>query len=180
MCRGRVDLSRVIGVGLVLVMLVASVGCSARSGTAGKRGGVEDSEGIGDEGLAGEPSIDQFERSGSVAPGGIYTDVVFAFDSDQLDAAAERAVAHNAEVLSADPSRRVEIEGHCDERGASEYNLALGARRARAVRDALVGMGIGSDRLSTVSYGEELPLCKESNESCWSQNRRVHLVDLGR
>jgi peptidoglycan-associated lipoprotein len=175
-----VDLSRVIGVGLALVMLLASIGCSARSGSAGRGGGVEDSEGIGDEGLASEPSIDQFERSGAVTPGGIYTDVVFAFDSDQLDAAAERAVAHNAEVLGADSSRRVEIEGHCDERGASEYNLALGARRARAVRDALVGMGIASDRLSTVSYGEELPLCKESNESCWSQNRRVHLVDLGR
>ncbi len=180
MSRGRVEVSRVIKIVLVSAAILVAAGCSARSGAGGTRGAAGDPSGIGDEGLAGEPSIDQFEQAGTVASGGIYMDVLFGFDSDRLDAAAERAVAHNAEVLRGDQGRRVEIEGHCDERGASEYNLALGARRARAVRDALVGMGIGSDRLSTVSYGEELPLCKESNESCWSQNRRVHLVDIGR
>ena len=179
MSRGRMEASRAIKVVLVSAAILVAAGCSARSGAGGKRGAAGEPS-IGDEGLAGESSIDQFEQAGTVASGGIYMDVSFGFDSDRLDATAERAVAHNAEVLRGDQGRRVEIEGHCDERGASEYNLALGARRARAVRDALVGMGIGSDRLSTVSYGEELPLCKESNESCWSQNRRVHLVDIGR
>jgi peptidoglycan-associated lipoprotein len=82
--------------------------------------------------------------------------------------------------LQSQAERRVEVEGHCDERGTSEYNLALGARRARAVKDAMVGMGISADRMSTVSYGEELPLCKESTESCWATNRRSHLTDLSR
>jgi hypothetical protein len=69
-----------------------------------------------------------------------------------------------------------EIEGHCDERGTVEYNLALGARRAKAVKDYLVTLGISGERLSTISYGEELPLCREQNESCYARNRRVHFV----
>lgn len=90
------------------------------------------------------------------------------------------AVEHNARWFVDHPGVRVEVEGHCDERGTSEYNLGLGARRARVVRDALVQAGVNSENLSTVSYGEELPLCKESIESCWVRNRRAHLVALGR
>lgn len=169
--RSTVVLLRVV----VLAVVVLSAGCAARSGTGASD---ESPGGIAEEGLAGESSIDQFERTGTVAAGGAFEDVRFAYDSDVLDPAAQSAISHNASILSASAARRVEIEGHCDERGSSEYNLALGARRARAVRDALVGMGVSSDRLSTVSYGEELPLCKESNESCWSINRRAHFVDL--
>jgi peptidoglycan-associated lipoprotein len=90
------------------------------------------------------------------------------------------AVRNNAAILESSPALKVEIEGHCDERGSSEYNLALGARRARSVRDALTGLGVSGDRMSTVSYGEELPLCKDTSESCWAQNRRGHLVELRR
>ena len=67
---------------------------------------------------------------------------------------------------------RVTIEGHCDERGTREYNLALGARRANAVREYLVSLGVSSRRMDTISYGKERPICTESSESCWSQNRR--------
>ena len=70
------------------------------------------------------------------------------------------------------PSVRVTIEGHCDERGTREYNLALGARRANAVKEYLVSLGVSSARVDTISYGKERPICTDSNESCWAQNRR--------
>jgi len=159
----------------IVVTLTAS-GCSTKQDDSGSPGAG--GAGIGEEGLAGSSSIDQWEETGTVAAGGVFRDVRFGFDSDGLDSGAREAVSHNATILRADAARRIEIEGHCDERGSSEYNLALGARRARSVRDALIAEGIGSDRLTTVSYGEELPLCKDSNEQCWSINRRAHLVDL--
>ena len=170
-------------VGLACAVLAAAVVAGGCSGKKKGAGGPGDSElggagGIGEEGLAGQSSLSQFEQGGgAVAGGGIYRDVQFGYDSYSVDGVGMDALRHNAQVLQGDPARRVEIEGHCDERGASEYNLALGAKRARAVKDALVGMGIGGDRLDTVSYGEELPLCRDTSDSCWAQNRRAHLVD---
>ncbi len=82
----------------------------------------------------------------------------------------------NADWLKANPSVRVEIEGHADERGTNEYNLALGAKRADSVRRYLIDFGIEPGRFSTVSYGEDLPLCREHNESCWARNRRAHFA----
>ena len=76
----------------------------------------------------------------------------------------------------ANPQSRVEVEGHCDERGTNEYNLALGARRAESAKRYLIDLGISPSALSTISYGEELPLCKEQNEACWAKNRRAHFV----
>lgn len=176
MVGGKNRWSAALAMTLVVVM-VAGAGCSSK-----KKGGVYDSS-IGGEGggYGGDSSLSQFERSGTVLGGtGDFRDVPFAFDSDQLDSAALDAIRANAAVLQSQPSRRVEIEGHCDERGTSEYNLALGARRARAVKDSLVGMGISADRMSTVSYGEELPLCPELTESCWQTNRRAHFTDMQR
>jgi peptidoglycan-associated lipoprotein len=72
------------------------------------------------------------------------------------------------------------VEGHCDERGTPEYNLALGERRASAARDYMVSLGVGADRLQTISYGEERPVCQDSDESCWSRNRRAHPTVTGR
>jgi peptidoglycan-associated lipoprotein len=83
----------------------------------------------------------------------------------------------NAAWLKANPSANVEIEGHCDERGTSEYNLALGAKRARAALDYLVSLGIPAARIKTTTYGEELPVCKESSENCYEKNRRDRFVD---
>ena len=163
---------------MILATTVAfGAGCSARQDdSVSPAGGA----GIGEQGIAGESSIDQWEETGTVQAGGLFRDVRFAFDSERLDSTALEAVSHNTQILLADPARRVEIEGHCDERGSSEYNLALGARRARTVRDALIAAGVGGDRLTTVSYGEELPLCKDATAQCWSINRRAHLVDLDR
>jgi peptidoglycan-associated lipoprotein len=103
-------------------------------------------------------------------------DVLFEFDRHDLTAEARDTLRSNAEWLKRNASTRIEVEGHCDERGTSEYNLALAAKRAQATRDYLITLGITPDRISTISYGEEIPACIESSESCWRQNRRVRFV----
>jgi len=103
-------------------------------------------------------------------------DVLFEFDRHDLTAEARDTLRSNAEWLKRNASTRIEVEGHCDERGTSEYNLALAAKRAQATRDYLLTLGITPDRISTISYGEEIPACIESSESCWRQNRRVRFV----
>jgi len=80
--------------------------------------------------------------------------------------------------MTKDSSAILSIEGHCDERGTNEYNLALGDRRAKAVKDYLVSLGVPSSRIETISYGEEKPLCSAQNEDCWAKNRRAHFVLL--
>ena len=130
----------------------------------------------GESGLASGGSLDRFKRGLGPEEGGVLKDVHFAFDRYDLDATARDVLAANAEWLKDNPRARTEIEGHCDERGTVEYNLALGARRAKAVKDYLVTLGTSADRLSTISYGEELPLCRDQSESCYARNRRVHFV----
>jgi peptidoglycan-associated lipoprotein len=103
-------------------------------------------------------------------------DALFGFDRYELSDDARAALKTNAEWLKANPSARVQIEGHCDERGAEDYNMALGAKRAQAAMDFMATLGIPKGRLSTVSYGEEVPSCKEHVESCWEKNRRARLV----
>ena len=102
------------------------------------------------------------------------SDVFFDYDVADLSEATRAALQKNAEYLTRWPSTRVLIEGHADARGTNEYNLALGERRASAVRDYLVGLGIPAERLAIVSKGEEAPVCQEEGESCWSLNRRGH------
>jgi len=111
---------------------------------------------------------------------GLLGDIFFAFDEFALDAAARDRLARNAEFLNAHQEYLVTVEGHCDERGTNEYNLALGDRRSAAAREYLGSMGIFGGRLRGVSLGEERPQCHESAESCWSRNRRAHFVVTGR
>jgi len=103
-------------------------------------------------------------------------DVFYEFDRYDLSADARSTLRANADWLKNNASARVEIEGHCDERGTSEYNLALGAKRAQAAREFLSSLGIPADRLSTISYGQEIPICREYSEDCWKQNRRARFV----
>ena len=103
-------------------------------------------------------------------------DIYFAFDSSLLDPDAERILGEKAAWLQDNANAGVQIEGHCDERGTSDYNLALGERRANAVRQYLTVLGIDSGRLSTISYGEEQPLDPGHDEAAWSRNRRAHFV----
>ena len=115
-------------------------------------------------------------QRGTAPAGGPLKDIHFDFDKYDLRADARDVLKANAAWLKANGSARVEIEGHCDERGTNEYNLALGAKRAQAAKDYLASLGISKDRLSTISYGEELPVCKEQNEGCWQKNRRARSV----
>ena len=103
-------------------------------------------------------------------------DVYFDYDAYSIRADGQQAVQADAAFLKQHPNWKITIEGHCDERGSTEYNLALGDNRARAVRDALVGAGVSASQLNAISFGKEKPFCTESNESCWQQNRRGHLV----
>ncbi len=103
-------------------------------------------------------------------------DVYFEFDRAEITPAARTGLEENAKWLIGHPSAAVRIEGNCDERGTNEYNLALGERRAQAVKRVLAALGVPAGRLSTVSYGEEQPVCRDHRESCWQQNRRAHLA----
>jgi peptidoglycan-associated lipoprotein len=102
--------------------------------------------------------------------------VAFAYDSYALSDEARAALDRNAAWLRRWPSTRVTVEGHADSRGTNEYNLALGDRRAVAVRDYLVSLGIAADRVAAITRGEEQPFCHEETESCWAQNRRGYFV----
>ena len=115
-------------------------------------------------------------RSGDSATGGPLKDIGFNFDSAALSESARATLKANADWLKGNPSARVQIEGHCDERGAADYNMALGAKRAQAAMDYLATLGIAGNRLSTISYGEEIPVCKEKSEDCWAKNRRARFV----
>ncbi len=102
--------------------------------------------------------------------------VFFDFDQWSIREDQKEVMARNSQWLKSNPGVKVRLEGHCDERGTSEYNLALGQKRAEAVKSFLEGLGISSQQLTTVSYGEERPLDPEHNEAAWAKNRRVDIV----
>jgi peptidoglycan-associated lipoprotein len=103
-------------------------------------------------------------------------DAYFDYDKADIRPDARAALSKTADFLKNYPRFKVTIEGHCDERGSTEYNLGLGDRRANAVKQYIVSLGVSADRVSTVSFGKEKPFCRESNEACWQQNRRGHFV----
>ena len=103
-------------------------------------------------------------------------DVQFEFDSAKLSVEAQDILRQKAEWLKENPRAKIIIEGHCDERGTNEYNLALGDRRAFSAKTFLVDLGIATSRLTTVSYGEERPIDSRADEDAWAKNRRAHFV----
>jgi peptidoglycan-associated lipoprotein len=114
--------------------------------------------------------LDSLNRDSPLQP------AFFAYDSTELDAAAQQALSANSAVLKQYPTWVITIEGHADERGTAEYNLALGERRALAARNYLISLGIPADRLRTISYGKEFPFDPLHTEAAWSKNRRAHFV----
>jgi peptidoglycan-associated lipoprotein len=102
--------------------------------------------------------------------------IYFDFDKYDLKPDARATVEKWAQWLQQNPAVTVTVEGHCDERGTREYNLGLGERRATAARNYLIALGINGNRVGTISYGKERPSCTSSNEACWGQNRRDHMV----
>ena len=107
---------------------------------------------------------------------GLIADVYFDFDEAELRQEARDQLSRNAEWLRANPGYGATVEGHADERGTNEYNLALGERRANSATNYIASLGVDSSRMRTISYGEERPVCTESTESCWQRNRRAHFV----
>jgi peptidoglycan-associated lipoprotein len=103
-------------------------------------------------------------------------DAFFDLDKSDLSDAARQALTKDAEFLRTYGQVKVSIEGHCDERGSTEYNLGLGQRRADAAKNFLISLGVSADRLTTTSWGKEKPFCTDHNETCWAQNRRAHIV----
>jgi peptidoglycan-associated lipoprotein len=152
----------------------SSSGSAGSQGSAtgeGQRGGTRESN-------TGTSSLKDLQegKTPTTPASSPLKDIFFDFDRADLRGDARDTLRANADWLKSNPSARVEIEGHCDERGTNEYNLALGAKRAQAAKDYLASLGITGERLSTISYGEEIPVCREQNESCWRQNRRARFV----
>jgi peptidoglycan-associated lipoprotein len=126
--------------------------------------------------LAGDlDSVNDYVRSS-----GLLRDVFYEYDSAELSLDAQQALAGGARFLVEHAAFEVQVEGHCDERGTAEYNLALGERRAGAARAYLTRLGVDGGRLRPVSFGEERPVCADTAEPCWSQNRRAHFTIVAR
>ena len=184
-----VAVNKLLSYGLVTMITVVAGGCSpsatpkpepsAASSAPAKP--ATQSPGEGQRGATGESTTRAIEfgsaarRESHRLPSPL-KEIFFSFDRYDLEGEARETLKVNADWLKRNPTVRIEIEGHCDERGTNEYNLALGAKRAQAAKDYLITLGIAADRLSTISYGEEIPVCKEQNESCWRQNRRARFV----
>jgi len=164
---------------VALLLLVPLAGACKKKGPRPGEGGTG-AAGLGEEGLGGTgSSLERAKRGLGPEEGGVLGDVRFSYDSADLDGSGRDVLARNVTWLRTNSRAKVELEGHCDTRGTIEYNLGLGAKRAKAVKDYLVSQGIGGERISTISYGKELPLCHEEDEACWARDRRVHSVVLG-
>jgi peptidoglycan-associated lipoprotein len=130
---------------------------------------VVPTEGVTEDAMSSS-SLDELNRSSPFA------DVFYKFDSGEIDADGRAALQKDADLLKKYPTWKITIEGHCDERGTAEYNLALGERRATTAQAYLVSLGIPADRIRTVSYGKEFPFDPGHDEAAWARNRRAHFV----
>lgn len=156
----------------------------APSSAAQSRGGAPKPQGLASENLRREQDRSSLDalRGGEAAKtpsDSPMREVYFDFDQYDLDNEDRATLRASADWLKKNPSTRAQIEGHCDERGTNEYNLALGAKRAQAAQNYLVSLGVAENRLSTISYGEEIPVCRDARESCWQKNRRDRFVRTG-
>lgn len=144
--------------------------------------------GVGDEdlgptegrGALDEQALGEGEAGAAAGPGAmtrerfVNEDIFFEFDSSALTPEAEAILGEKAQWMRANPGLTVVIEGHCDSRGTNEYNIALGERRAESVKNYMMSLGIGGERMRTISYGEERPLAAGDDEAAWASNRRAH------
>lgn len=166
---------------VVLAMALVGTGCpkKAPKGESGPGSGEMDEQSLaGGTGPRGSLKDYLGGKPGERGTGPL-KDVSFEYDSFELDSAARQTLQQNASWLKDNSKVRIELEGHCDERGTVEYNLALGAKRAASAKTYLVSLGINADRITTISYGEDLPLCREHNDACWQENRRAHSTIVG-
>ena len=171
---------------LFALSLLALAGCprNAVKPTAGGAGGATETvQSTGADAAGAQAAGAGTAAGGGAAAGGSSAPaasriIYFDFDSSEIRSEFNAALAEHARVLTQNPTVRVRLEGHTDERGSPEYNIGLGERRAQAVRRALMLQGAADAQLSTVSYGEERPAVSGQTEEAWSQNRRVEIVYL--
>ena len=176
-------LKNFIIIGMMLAIVSVAPGCTKKGakanamagGGAGSEDMMQPGGGIGGQPLT-EQQMQEGQRDATYSETAALRDVFFDFDRSDLREDSRAAIDANAGWMKNNPGMKVQIEGHCDERGTEEYNLALGERRASAVKNYLVSLGVDSRRLYTISYGEELPVDPGHSEEAWSKNRRAHFV----
>ena len=157
-----------LGVALLAMGLMVAGGCAKKVSSTPAGSSASGYAGSGSQGGLSEAERQKMMAIEKIQANRIY----FAFDSNELSQESRQILTEKAGLLKSNPSIMLVIEGHCDERGTNEYNMALGERRARAAKDFLVLSGVDASRIQTISYGEERPTCTEKNEACWSKNRR--------
>jgi peptidoglycan-associated lipoprotein len=171
--------SRFTAMAAAAMMIAMVAGCSSKQSGAGAGQGNTGPGEIGQNGLGpnGSSSLNQFQKGTLGANGqGPLSDIHFDYNDYSVRAQDGEILKSNADWMTKNSGTHVQIEGHCDDRGSEEYNIALGAKRAQAAKDYLQTLGVGADRMSTISYGKELPVCTEETDECWAQNRRDHFV----
>lgn len=160
---------------LSLSILILLTACSKTSGSGS---GEDGDSAITDQDLTVNSDTQEKRFEGGNIPtaesGGKYEDIFFSYDSASIPSDGEEIISRMAKDLERDTGSKVEVEGHCDKRGTAEYNLALGEERAKSVAKALVSQGASPDQISTVSYGEEIPLDPSDSDAAYAKNRRVH------
>jgi peptidoglycan-associated lipoprotein len=166
---------------LLIVAAAALLAACATTKTAQKSGLAKDKAGqnAAAEAAPAAPATEVTEaslRNGGFAARADLKNVPFDYDSAKLSEDALVVLKANADVIKADPAVELLVAGHCDERGTTAYNLALGQKRAKQVRDYYISLGVDGGRLATISYGKEQPLCSESNDACWATNRRAETL----
>jgi peptidoglycan-associated lipoprotein len=149
-------------------MAATQPGSGASSATGGGAGTSQPSSGGG--ATAARPSPSEFTAVADLK------DIHFDFDKYDIRPSDAKTLDGNAGWLKSNPNHLVLIEGHCDERGTNEYNLALGERRAKSTMNYLVSQGVQASRITIISYGEERPVCNQKTEECWARNRRAHFL----
>ena len=157
---------------LVVPGLLLTVGCQKKAVTQAKVPAPAPAQAPAPQPQPGQPSV-MPPATGAMV---MQEDIYFEFDKSTLTPAAQENLTRKAAWLRENSNATVTIEGHCDDRGTNEYNLALGDRRADSAKAFLVDLGIAASRLTTISYGEERPLCTQQTEECWAKNRRDHFV----
>ncbi|MFN8945908.1 MAG: peptidoglycan-associated lipoprotein Pal [Pseudobdellovibrionaceae bacterium] len=165
---------------LLVACVVLGAVLGGLTGCKGKSKATDQTSGLsaqGGEGVDSTPMNFDAQGSDSGRIDGLKS-IFFGYDQSNLSAEARATLKSNADWIKANPSVRMQIEGHCDNRGTIEYNISLGERRANAVKSYLISMGIKADRLSTISYGEEKPLANSDSDSDMARNRRANFVPV--
>lgn len=167
------------------VMVIAVAGCRPQAKVTIPMGGNKGALGFGEEGGVpgsiplGEGAEGPFgEASDYPDPAAreIFVDVHFDYNKADIRGSERPILEGIAGYMKEHPTLSIKVEGNCDDRGSNEYNLALGERRALSIRSYIASLGVSADRIFTISYGEEKPLCTEQKETCWSKNRRGHFL----